>query len=505
MGDDNQEWIDLVKSVAAQAAPGANKGPEARAAASGAGMRPAPAPDTDIQMAPGQRGIPFNPIPHATERSRAEDPVAHDPLAQGVLAGVVGGGAGTLAGEAAGALGATASRIAAGGAGGAVANKMQGGSAVTGAVLGAALPATGAAISKAKSMAGAGAAESQINRVVGESQAMGTRGQGGKIELSKPAIGEVLSKDPQLAGQLAKAVKNPVEFKRVLSTSKDATGEEIGAAYKSADSVALGVPVADVRRSLRLAQRMYNNPVDKPLKDQLERTVNNFEEQFGADGRVPLSKLWETRTALQKRGFSGPQSNPSIPKELQRDAAEALQRALDKRIDEITSLAQGVRGNTAVAGSAPLQGYAASAKALEALPQLNQRFAALSRLHDAAERAAESPPPVSEGVVSDLLHHGKAKSVGALVGGAVGHHVAGAPGAVAGAFVGGKVGQVASGLGTSTVDALARLHAARVAGAVTPQVLQETLAAGVPASVMYHALGDRQNGAMAVQREAFAQ
>lgn len=326
----------------------------------------------------------------------------------------------------------------------------------------------------------------RAERIIKNVQDLGTRAQGTKIEIGREGVGEVLRADPELAAKLDARLAKPKELHAAVTADAEKTGAQIGEAYKKADTVALGAPMADVRRSLQLAKRMYNNPIDKPLREQIDATIANFEEQFGKNGRVPLTKLWESRSALQKRGFSGPANSASIPKELQRDAAQAVQRVIDKRIDEIKSLAAGVRQSTGqVAGSAPLQQYAANVEALEELPALNKRYSALAKLSDATERAATAPPPHEPGLLSRVLHHGRAQGAGALVGSVVGHHVAGYPGAIAGTVLGAGAGRVASSAYGAGARAIATaVKAARAGTPLTEQMIQDLATAGVGAKAI---------------------
>jgi hypothetical protein len=329
------------------------------------------------------------------------------------------------------------------------------------------------------------ATRARADRIIEGAQELGNKTVGTKIEIGKEALRDVLHNDPQLAATLDASIKNPKALQAHLATDLDSTGSKIGDAYRSADSVALGAPVSDVRRSLRIAAARFNNPADKALKKLINDQADGFVEQFGEKGRVPLTKLWETRKALQDRGFSGSVINPSLTKQAQRDAATAVQRVIDKRIDEIGSLAEGVRNTKAVQNSTPFQDYAHSTKALESLPELNKRYSALTKLHDAAEQAAVAPPPRDHGLLGELLHHGKAKGTGALVGSMIGHHVAGFPGAAVGGLIGGKVGTIASQIPAAANRALAQIAQVVRAGQLPPPALvQQAIAAGVSASTI---------------------
>lgn len=108
-------------------------GTDARRGVAG-GMRPAVAPDDDIELQPteGPPGLLRKAFPRATERSRREDPISNDPLAALIVQGIPAAGAGALLGG--GVLG--------GAAAGAASDPEH---PIRGALLGAAVPAvTGA-------------------------------------------------------------------------------------------------------------------------------------------------------------------------------------------------------------------------------------------------------------------------------------------------------------------------------------------------------------------------
>jgi hypothetical protein len=358
---------------------------------------------------------------------------------------------------------------------------------VVGGIAAKGIEAAGGAAAQAADRIATAVHRARAERVIKGVQDLGTKIQGSKIELGKDTVREVLHGDPALATKLDSALGKPKVLAERVSSEMETAGAKIGDAYKSADSVALGAPVADVRRSLLLAARNYNTTAEKPLRDLITKHAEAITEEFGKDGRVPLTRLWEERKALQRRGFAGSSLHPSVTKEAQQDAAQAFQRVLDKRIDEIGSLANDVRNASTptLAESGPLQSYAAATKALEDLPALNKRYSALARLSDATERAAAAPPAKEPGLLSQALHHGKAKGAGALIGSAIGHHVAGYPGAVAGAAAGAKAGSLAAGTYQNAAAAVARaVQAARAGQPITDQMVSELAAAGVGAKAI---------------------
>lgn len=495
MADD--EYTAMAKQLLltpdASAVPPTDMGPGARRASTGAPPVAAAKTDDELGIASPadygkdmlgrQRTAPGGGGTAAVEAKRAADPVANDPLAQTVLTGVLGAGAGTLAAAGARALGAAplAARVASSAVGGGTASATGGDNPLVGAGIGAAVPLVGAALSKFGQSLAQGAAERTGERVFREygQAASGIPGKS-KIQAKLVKIG------PEKVGEVLQrygvgSVANAGEARAATEGGLKQAGAKVGEALKTIDEVGSNESGKTEQPTLGTASVAINNArkelatgpkADAAAANAMFKISKEIWDANGGKSGAPLSAtdLHALVSTLEQRGYAGLKPTPSEASAAvaNRRAAAALDELLDQHVSRVAATSP-----EAAAAAKQLSAATADYKVLKTVQPIVDGNAVKERFAPTlGQRLADRP-------------------VATIKGGA----------AKVATFPLRAAGGVASGIDS----ALARLHAARVAGAVTPQVLQETLAAGVPASVMYHALGDRQNGAMAVQREAFAQ
>ncbi len=186
-----------------------------------------------------------------------------------------------------------------------------------------------------------------------------------------------------------KAGRDAGKLDQAVNGALDTVGAGIGDGFDQLDKVALGVRGSDMVAALKTLQRDYSsNAAKKPLAKLVGNLIDDVTETYGSGprDRVPMRRVREFVTELQKQGFSGAVLDPAASKALRREAAAAVKGVLDQRFEEVASLAKNIAGHESLAASPALQEFAKAADAVERIRSLNPKYAVLSRLSDIAEQ-----------------------------------------------------------------------------------------------------------------------
>ena len=226
-----------------------------------------------------------------------DDPIAHDPLAQMVIANQLGWGAGKLL--------APAGRIISGGGNAATQTAAMGGTPediVKGGVIGAAIPAAGMAMGKAARMVREGAG--------GQARALWEKhgGNVGPLD-SGSGVSEIAGIEPSRAGVGEAGAIGAKNIRAGLKQDFEAqTGKPYREMTEKVDYSPAARELVDVS-SLRgtIADRLYSEKTPRSVRGWLRTELDSLDAMRSPDGRVmvPQSRLNEMRQRLSKEADYG--------------------------------------------------------------------------------------------------------------------------------------------------------------------------------------------------------
>ncbi|HEY6875596.1 MAG TPA: hypothetical protein VI384_04480 [Candidatus Dormibacteraeota bacterium] len=374
-------------------------GPTARRVASGKPPEPAVAPDDstplDLRDVERQRQIEAHKA-----RTRAEDPLANDPLALAITGGMVAAPLAATAGAGAAALGAgpVLQGLTTGAVGGAVSTAATGGSPKSialGAALGGGLGALPPLLQ--------GAARRVSERTFQE-VASAARGAGKAKTLAKlEGIGPDETADVIKRYEIPD-LKNGAAARAANQAAIQQAGQKMGNALDVISAAPEGrIPLGDAMAKLEsLRKELLANETTRPMADQLYKYMRNFWEVNGGkkDALISAADLHGKVSDLQSVGYAGAgtELSPASAKVLARQTAGALDEILDERI------AAAAKANPAAAGAAKeLEAATKDYRVLKTLEPITkaqaiaQRFApsAAQRFTDAMSHPVRSAAKVA--------------------------------------------------------------------------------------------------------------
>lgn len=468
--------IDNVPGYGAAATPATDAGPAARRARAGRPAEPAAKTDSELGIDEGARaanvgnspGRPFGaaapadtPIVNGVplQPGVTDNPIVQDPLAQGVVAGMLGAGAGALVAPLATAAGAgpLVSSMAGGAAGGATAAAVTGQNPVTGALIGGALPVAGAVASKGMAALApwgqAAAKRIARDQITELGQAAAGAGKG-KTQAA------LMRLDPETTAQTLQ--DNGISLRGQSAASAQAaqraavarTGQELGSARDAIDAAdPARKTVGDAMKAVEdKIQALRTGPkANVPLADAIHAWSKDYLQSQGGDIKAALTvkDLSQTISALEEKGYGG--MGVRLPggdaKVAARQIANALNGVVDEHIKTVSA------SNPAAAAAAKeIASKTAEFRVLKTVqPIVDQRAVAERFAPTAVQKFAADPMKAAKNAAA--------------------------------AVVTSPVRAVAA-IPRAADVAMARLFAAKAAGAVTPQLLQDAQAAGIAAPML---------------------
>lgn len=342
-------------------------------------------------------GMAATPEEAAAARARRPaDPMEVDPIAQTVVAGTLGAGAGGAVAPVLGRLAPAAPRIVqalTGATEGAVASKATGGDAATGAVLGA-IPGAAAA--------GAGAAKKLLTRAGEAAEERGVQRAASTIEervtkrtregLQKDSVEELIREDKGIK----KAAGNDAKLAAAVEKVKKSSGADLDRIYSAAPpEVDLAVPVMNMDR--RIAELQAGNVEQRTIAKHLKAIRDEFNDSLGTREAVAPRELRDEQSAYQKAGYAkNPAADPDVSARIaaNREASKAVGDAV---LEHVTGL--DYKAALAAAKENP-DGIAAK------LLKANDRYSAANRIEAAIEDRARNGK-AQRGVISMAIDFGK--------------------------------------------------------------------------------------------------
>lgn len=338
-----------------------------------------------------------DPASAAAARAREErnNPIVHDPIAQGIIGGTLGAGAGALATPVAEAIGsvlpeaaqipvvgAVAPRAAAvraleGAANGSVAAKTTGGNPGVGALMGAGLGALAGQGEAADARALEREAETEGAEIAKRFGRVGNQASKEKIEaIGDKPIRRVLEKY-NVPGE-------PAAARAALKAARQSAGEAKGAAIQAMDNVTGDIPMKGVVQALDdLQARWAKTRTTKPYAEDVANLRTNMLKAYGDKGMIKPSELDAEIGAIEGSAYAGSYNNPTATKAIQRATAAKLNDVLDAHLETAAKTPGG-------------------AEALARLRELNQDYRVLKTLSPIAQKAvvaakfAETPTEAFE-------------------------------------------------------------------------------------------------------------
>jgi hypothetical protein len=393
------------------------------------------------------------------DRREAENPVANDLIAQGVLAAPLAAGAAALAAPAALELGAAPliARALGGAAGGAVGAGVTGQDPVTGAVIGGALPVAGAALSRGMSAlapwgqaASRRIAEREVTEIGQAAAGAGkTKTQTALMRLDPEKVATTL-KDNGISIRGQSAAQAQAAQRAALAR----TGQELSAARDTIDaSDPARKTVGDVMKAVEAKiDALRTGPkADPGLADAIHGWSKDYLQAQGGDVKaaVPVADLSKTISALEEKGFGG--MSARLPGGDAMKAARIIAGAFNGVVDEHVATVS-ASNPAAAAAAKEMARKSTEYRVLKTVqPIVDQRAVAERFAPTAVQRFAAAPGKAAKNAV--------ASAVTAPV-----RAVAAVP--------------------RAADIAMARLFAAKAAGNVTPDLLQAAEQAGIAAPLL---------------------
>lgn len=439
-GDDDLALVRGFRSAApapeappARPSPPGVSGPRRISALSGPGARDPDAADTveygrhpvtgqTIGRLPTRGpGLPAKP----GTRSRPADVMEEDWGAQALASGLVGSGVGRLVTSALGA--APGAAIVSGAAEGATASKVGGGDATTGALLGAALPAAGAAKRAIQKGAPARVAARQLGDLTENVRAKTANKVAKRAGEDGEVLERVIERNPDLSKPLAtQAADQPGNTLKIVDKTLGKRNGFLDDAFDKMEAHHADAPAASQATVPQLLDDIdklkAGNRGDLDKLRAIESARKAIVDAFGdAPGTVITPKeLRKLKQSIGRAAFSG---DPAAPATLKAEVSAALYKPIAKQ----------------------LQGLAESTPGLDvkAFMAANEDVATLIPVRDALNEKAIKATGNRKGFVQRMKENA-ATQTGAAIGGLFG----GIPGLVAG----GAAGHVA----TKTVPRLIR-------------------------------------------------
>jgi hypothetical protein len=298
------------------------------------------APQTADQMAAG-----------AARRARAarEDEIGNDPLAQQIVAGVLGGAAGKLVGPIAARLGPVVGRTVTGATEGAVSSKEAGGSALAGGIVGGALGGVGGIVQGASARVRARALKDVVQ---GEGEtAMPTKSLVRKLQQRSgeegERLGEVLDQDPGLEHTLSTAAaRNPkkaLESVQGIIEKNDALNAPVYQAITDAG----GVKLTDVVAPMQKLKDGYLGAGQGQAAEAVQREIDSLVKNYGgkqAENAVLTGQqLQGMRNELGAAAFgTTPMASRALKTQVKRDLYGAYRGAIEDATAQLEDVAPGV-------------------------------------------------------------------------------------------------------------------------------------------------------------------
>lgn len=302
---------------------------------------------------PGVTGTGYTAPARSTaerqQQAHAEDPVANDPLAQQIVAGVLGGAAGKLVGPIASRLGPVLGRATTGATEGAVSSKEAGGSAAAGGALGGALGAVGGIVEGAP---GRVRARSLKDVVQGEGEgAKPTKSQVRKLQARAGDEGErlndVLDEDPGLEHTLATAAaRNPKKALDSVQEIIDKNDTLNGPVYKAITDAG-GVKLTDVVSPMQKLKDSYLGAGKGQAAEAVQREIDSLVKNYGGkqaeNATLSGEQLRGMRNEIGDAAFgTTPMASRALKTQVKRDLYGAYRGAIEDATSQLEDVAPGV-------------------------------------------------------------------------------------------------------------------------------------------------------------------